>query len=208
MWHTYTAEQPGDCPPSPTCVMDIGTSSSEDEGSCLDLTTLEAAMTAPKHTFTFEVCMTELAEEKCKNFFHGVAGETAAQVTVATGIRAMFPDALIDDFQFEPCGYSMNGLQDSGFMTIHVTPEQHCSYASVEISGHKLDEFNPAEVLAASLAAFKPAKISVALSGDVPPAVKAWASAPGAPEGYTIQCRCKADLAGEGYVSYVSMAAQ
>lgn len=26
----------------------------------------------------------------------------------------------------------MNGLADGGFFTIHITPEQHCSYASFE----------------------------------------------------------------------------
>ncbi len=45
----------------------------------------------------------------------------------------MFPKARIDDFLFQPCGYSMNGLQGAGFMTIHVTPEDHCSYASVSV---------------------------------------------------------------------------
>lgn len=46
----------------------------------------------------------------------------------------MFPNAVIDDFLFEPCGYSMNALQEAGLMTIHVTPEAHCSYASVRSS--------------------------------------------------------------------------
>ena len=49
------------------------------------------------------------------------------------GLRSLFPSSLIDDYLFEPCGYSMNGLDASGgFYTIHVTPEKEGSYASFE----------------------------------------------------------------------------
>ena len=49
-----------------------------------------------------------------------------------TGIGGLYPDAQIDSFLFEPCGYSSNGLQDDRYFTIHVTPEPACSYASFE----------------------------------------------------------------------------
>jgi len=45
-------------------------------------------------------------------------------VTTETGIRRLVPAADIDDYVFEPCGYSMNGILDGGFITIHITPEQ------------------------------------------------------------------------------------
>jgi hypothetical protein len=45
-------------------------------------------------------------------------------VTTETGIRRLVPAADIDDYVFEPCGYSMNGILGGGFMTIHITPEQ------------------------------------------------------------------------------------
>ena len=46
----------------------------------------------------------------------------------------------IDDYLFEPCGYSMNGIlrnesTDYGlgeYMTIHITPEPEYSYVSFE----------------------------------------------------------------------------
>lgn len=47
-----------------------------------------------------------------------------AQVTTETGIRRLVPAADIDDYVFEPCGYSMNGILGGGFITIHITPEQ------------------------------------------------------------------------------------
>lgn len=38
----------------------------------------------------------------------------------------------IDDFKFKPNGYSLNGFKDEGYITIHVTPNESCSYLSVE----------------------------------------------------------------------------
>lgn len=52
-----------------------------------------------------------------------------------TRISEIYPDSIVDDFLFDPCGYSLNGLVGNGhFYTIHVTPEDICSYASFETS--------------------------------------------------------------------------
>lgn len=60
---------------------------------------------------------------------------SARHTTIDTGIADLLPAADIDEYVFEPCGYSMNGLQGGAFSTIHVTPEAACSYASVELTG-------------------------------------------------------------------------
>lgn len=44
--------------------------------------------------------------------------------------------AVIDDYVFEPCGYSMNSQQAGVFSTIHITPEDGFSYASFELCGY------------------------------------------------------------------------
>jgi len=51
-------------------------------------------------------------------------------ITDHTGINKLLPGAKLDAYQFEPCGYSMNGVLLSSYFTIHVTPESHCSYVS------------------------------------------------------------------------------
>ena len=41
--------------------------------------------------------------------------------------------AIVDDFIFDPCGYSGNGLMGNGsYWTIHLTPEPTSSYVSIE----------------------------------------------------------------------------
>ncbi|KAJ3237530.1 spermidine resistance protein [Chytriomyces hyalinus] len=49
-----------------------------------------------------------------------------------TGIEEIYPCSMVDDFLFDPCGYSLNGLLGPYYWTIHVTPEDICSYASFE----------------------------------------------------------------------------
>ena len=43
-----------------------------------------------------------------------------------------FPDAILSDKCFDPCGYSLNLLQGKTYLTVHVTPQNSCSYISVE----------------------------------------------------------------------------
>jgi S-adenosylmethionine decarboxylase len=47
-------------------------------------------------------------------------------------LEGIFPGFQIDEHIFEPCGYSINAIRGSEYYTIHVTPEEHGSYASFE----------------------------------------------------------------------------
>lgn len=41
--------------------------------------------------------------------------------------------SYVSAHRFEPCGYSMNGMDGAQASTIHITPELGFSYASVEV---------------------------------------------------------------------------
>ncbi|KAJ0555975.1 putative adenosylmethionine decarboxylase [Helianthus annuus] len=69
----------------------------------------------------------------------GKNGDSAGrEMTEATGINRINPNAQICDFAFDPCGYSMNAIDGDRYSTIHVTPEDGFSYASFECVGSVL----------------------------------------------------------------------
>ncbi|WAR06980.1 DCAM-like protein [Mya arenaria] len=96
-------------------------------------------------------------DEKMKIFTKEVSKD-GKEATHRSGIDKIIPGAKIDDFLFDPCGYSMNGLMPEGkYITIHVTPEPNCSYVSFESNVPQesynelvmkvLETFNPGKVL-------------------------------------------------------------
>lgn len=81
-------------------------------------------------------------------------GPETAEIRRKTGLNGVADDSwLLHDLQFEPCGYSINAIRGAEYQTIHITPEDHCSFASYETNTrasnyaeriHKvLDVFNP-----------------------------------------------------------------
>ena len=79
LWHVYCADSAAD-----TCACDGD----------------EAAQEEP--TLTLEICMTQLDSTAASGFIFGDHVPAAVTVTADTGIRDMFPKAIIDDFVFEP----------------------------------------------------------------------------------------------------------
>jgi S-adenosylmethionine decarboxylase len=198
LWHVYCADA---APPSP-------------RRSVAGRARIAPAPKADAPMLTLEICMTQLDPVAAGGFIFCDRAPAAATVTAATGIRDMFPKAVIDDFVFEPCGYSMNGLQGPGLATIHVTPEARCSYASVEVSGHAADSFVPGALLRKAVGVFKPGRISVAITvdahcagDDVAAVSAAWAKAP-MPEGYARHATSRAELPGGGWVTHATYEAE
>ncbi|CAK9180885.1 unnamed protein product [Ilex paraguariensis] len=117
--------------------------------------------------FTIEVCMTELDRVLARKFFRrlddGKNGDTAGkEMTEITGINNINSNATICDFAFDPCGYSMNGIDGDRYSTIHVTPEDGFSYASFECVGYVYDDHDDiVEVLKKVVKVFRPATMSV-----------------------------------------------
>ncbi|XP_067620854.1 S-adenosylmethionine decarboxylase proenzyme [Eurosta solidaginis] len=109
---------------------------------------------------TIEILMQNLDNEiMCK--FSKEKFSTSAEVTKATGIDKLLPDMDIDDFLFDPCGYSMNGISANGeYMTIHITPESNFSYVSFESN---VSRNNYAELINRVVKTFKPGKFVITI---------------------------------------------
>lgn len=121
--------------------------------------------TAPKASL--EVCMTHLNREHCEEHFYRTEKfVSSAQTTTDSGIRSIFEQFDIDDYVFEPCGYSMNGLYEGQFSTIHITPEDGFSYASCELSNVDIHGLDPFSYVRKVASVFTPGKLVFAVSID------------------------------------------
>ncbi|XP_041449662.1 S-adenosylmethionine decarboxylase proenzyme isoform X2 [Drosophila obscura] len=81
---------------------------------------------------TIEILMQNL-DQNAMSVFNKKNILSAFEATSTSGIDKILPNMHIDDFLFDPCGYSMNGINEKGeYMTIHITPENLFSYVSFE----------------------------------------------------------------------------
>jgi len=108
---------------------------------------------------TLEMLMTGLDQTKMRNFYK-TEGKTSADATKDSGIGDLFSGAQIDDYLFEPLGYSMNGLLGEGYFTIHITPQPECSFVSFE-TNIPLDDYT--ELINKVLECFRPSQFIVVL---------------------------------------------
>jgi len=78
---------------------------------------------------TIEIMMHNLNRNTALNFYRK---EGTSDRDKFPGVADLIEGQETDEFNFNPCGYSMNGLCGDVYSTIHVTPEPQCSYASFE----------------------------------------------------------------------------
>lgn len=122
----------------------------------------------PEHPMvTLEMCMTGLDVKKAAVFFKNSADgscTSAKEMTKLSGISEIIPEMEICDFEFDPCGYSMNGIFGPAASTIHVTPEEGFSYASYEAMNFNPSSLVYSDVIKRVLAGFSPSDFSVAVT--------------------------------------------
>lgn len=112
---------------------------------------------------SIEMCLTGLHPQAAQRFVQTQYFVDSRTTTCETGIADLLPGATLDDFMFQPCGYSMNGLSDNGILTIHVTPEEDCSYASVEFSYLQDNAIDSHDIIMQVLRIFDPKQIHISI---------------------------------------------
>ncbi|KAJ6846312.1 S-adenosylmethionine decarboxylase proenzyme-like [Iris pallida] len=113
---------------------------------------------------TLEMCMTGLNSEKASVFFKDSEDVRSGKMTKRSGIPDILPEMEICDFEFEPCGYSMNAIDGPALSTIHVTPEEGFSYASYEAMGFDPSRIDFGGLVERVLSCFAPSDFSVAVT--------------------------------------------
>ncbi|XP_068648070.1 S-adenosylmethionine decarboxylase proenzyme-like [Aristolochia californica] len=158
------------------------------------------------NSVTLEMCMTNLDRDRASVFYQKPG--SPKRMTLASGIPDILPGFEICDFEFEPCGYSMNAIEGPVLSTIHITPEEGFSYASYEAMGFEPGSLDYRGLVERVLKCFEPAEFSVAVTlfGGLK-----WAGPWGKElvvEGYACENMTKQEVAGGGLVVYQSFSGQ
>ncbi|TKY54657.1 S-adenosylmethionine decarboxylase proenzyme [Spatholobus suberectus] len=148
--------------------------------------------------------MTGLDRDRARVFYNkcGVGGK----MTEMSGVWEIVPSHVICEFEFEPCGYSMNGIEGGAFSTVHVTPEKGFSYASYEAQGLDPESNGFGALVGRVVKCFGPAAFSVAVTCQV--GAEGWAMASADVEGYCCENVVKQELPGEECVVYRTYSAK
>ncbi len=150
--------------------------------------------------------MTELCPERALQFFRNDSFVSAQHTSTSSGIQSLVPNALIDDYVFEPCGYSMNSMEGAGFSTIHITPEDGFSYASFEMSNYATSSLDINNLVASVVDIFNPGKMTVALTVDTNLPCCMWGESVQTPERYTCHAQVSQKFTCGGRTAFYSMA--
>lgn len=103
-----------------------------------------------------EIIMTELNPQIMNKFYKTYPSE--AHYTHDLFIFPELPNPIIDCYQFDPCGFSLNAHVDQGYYTIHITPEPQFSYVSFE-TNVKLTDYS--KLIQKVISTFQPDKVNI-----------------------------------------------
>ncbi len=87
---------------------------------------------AAKDDITYELLAYQISEDASEHLTR--EGLDVAEIREYFQFDKWLQGFELDDFAFEPFGYSLNAIKDDDYLTIHVTPQAHSSYVSFESS--------------------------------------------------------------------------
>lgn len=115
-----------------------------------------------RHT-TLRVLMHDIDPSVGQCFTHTSHGATNVRDMFA-GLSLVNASMVLDTHFFNPQGYSLNGLFEGGYLTVHVTPEPEASYTSLETN---IVDPDGCRIIDEITRIFKPARFCIFLkTGD------------------------------------------
>lgn len=133
-----------------------------DKDTCY-LYTLDSEGAVPVADQTLEILMSELDPAAMQVFYKSEEMTDFVQASQRSGISDLFPSATLDGFLFDPCGYSVNGMIDEHYFTIHVTPQEQFSFASFE-TDVPMEDYT--DLVNRVLRIFKPGRATVTIMAN------------------------------------------
>lgn len=102
---------------------------------------------------TYEIFAYQISEEASNHLTR--QGLEANDIREFLRLEKLIPNFQIDDFVFEPYGYSVNAIFGKKYLTIHITPQADSSYVSFE------SNINLIELLPIILAVLQPSSFDL-----------------------------------------------
>ncbi|MFG1498664.1 adenosylmethionine decarboxylase [Halobacteriovorax sp. XZX-3] len=91
---------------------------------------LDQEYTPSADDHTYELLMYEISCEARKLLTD--ENVTKDQIRDLLKLDKILPGFELDDFVFNPYGYSLNAIKDDNYFTCHITPQEECPYISFE----------------------------------------------------------------------------
>jgi S-adenosylmethionine decarboxylase len=124
----------------------------------ISLFTMDKCFTPSHGDMTLEVLMHGL-DQKAAGIFQKGPRRDLEFIRKKTGIWEVLPGFTVDDYLFQPMGYSLNAIRDNLYYTFHVTPQEVGSYASFETNYHFTSD--PVEIIERVLKIFRPKESNI-----------------------------------------------
>jgi len=117
------------------------------------------AASTPTSDVTLEILMSDL-DPQVMSQFSKITYQSSEELVKDCGISQFIPGSMYDALIFDPIGFSLNGLYEDSYYTIHVTPQDMCSYVSFETNLFQRDY---TELINKVITTFKPGKFIITL---------------------------------------------
>ena len=101
---------------------------------------------------TFEILMHNL-DSRFQEIFSLDKASARKAISENHSFKSFFESFDVQDFSFQPFGYSLNAIKGDKYFTLHVSPHERASFASLETN---FTEFGADKLLEASFSLFKP----------------------------------------------------
>ncbi|MBI4215602.1 MAG: hypothetical protein HY602_02670 [Parcubacteria group bacterium] len=105
---------------------------------------------------TLEILMHEIDPQICQKFYASSPQSFNLKSDIQKWIHK--ESIIYDDYNFRPCGYSVNALAKNSYITLHVTPQPECSYISFETN---LPLENYDSLINEAVNAFQPGRFTI-----------------------------------------------
>lgn len=105
------------------------------------------------------------------DFFSTDGSKTPDQARAKSALDRIYPYMKIDHHLFVPYGYSLNGLCEDRYFSVHITPQRDGSYASFETNVRENDYSG---IIGEVLSVFRPGRFSLVLRSNGTDRHAAW----------------------------------